>query len=139
MQRAAASPSSAPSTPEERPSKKQRLSNGSYNSTPASTPRSEVEVVAEALAAEEQKRSEAIEREGADRGETKWYLNFKDPQKPATQSPLRIVSAGYSTLDGNNATSSSADEDQEEDHTMPVSGRRSFGKFNRKIEVSFSN
>ena len=133
MQRASNSPSSAPSTPSEPPSKKQRLSNGSqlspYNSSAASTPKSDAQTVEDALASEERKRSEAIEREAADRGESKWYLSYKEPQAPAVESPLRIVSAGYSALDasGNNRSS----EEENEGSKPPVVGRRSFGNFNR--------
>lgn len=136
MQRAAASDSSAPSTPSEPPSKKQRLSNGSYNNTPSSTPRSDAQFVHEALAAEEQKRADALDREAADRGETKWYLSFQESPLPAAQTPLRIVSAGYGTLDaGSVAKGASSEEDAEESTTPQIKGRRSFGKFNRAVEV----
>ena len=143
MQRGAASQSSSPSTPEERPPKKQRLSNGSYNSAPSSTPRSDAQAVEEALAAEEQKRTAALEREAADRGESKWYLSFKEPSKLAVESPLRIVSAGYSTLDAakpakEQSPDSDGEEEEEEAHATPrIHGRRSFGKFKRKGEVRF--
>ncbi|KAK5119843.1 hypothetical protein LTR85_007169 [Meristemomyces frigidus] len=132
MQRASASPSSSPNTPAEPPSKKQRLSNGSHNSTPSSTPRSDARAVAEALAAEEQKRTEAIERQAAERGESKWYLSFKEPQASAADSPLRVVSAGYSLLDA--ASTSNARSDEEETRPKPIAGRRSFGKFNKVVE-----
>ena len=136
MRRGAASPDSSPSTPDERPSKKQRLSNGSYASTPSSTPRSDAQAVEEALAAEEQKRTEALEREAADRGETKWYLSFKEQQAPMAESPLRIVSAGYSTLDAaTHPKDRSSEEDADLDVPQQVKGRWSFGKFNRSLEV----
>ena len=136
MQRAAASPSSPPSTPSEPALKKQRLSNGSYNSTPSSTPRSDAQAVEEALAAEEHKRTEALEREAAGRGETKWYLSFKEPPVHAAQSPLQIVSAGFSTLDAGDASKDNLSEEDVEVTAMPqMKGRRSFGKSNRTIEV----
>ena len=137
MQRGTTSPKSTPSTPPEPPSKRQRMSNGSYASTPASTPKSDAQAIEEALAAEEQKRTEALEREAADRGETKWYLSFKEPEASVAQTPLRIMSAGFSTLDSTSAARDrSSDEDV--DTTKPPSsfGRRSFGKFNRSLEVS---
>jgi len=136
MQRASASPSSSPNTPAEPPAKKQRLSSGSYTSSPLSTPTSDAQAVQEALAAEEQKRAEALEREAADRGESKWYLSFKEPQTPVAESPLHVVSAGYSTLD---AAASARDRSSEEEGTDLVrpsfAGRKSFGKFNKVIEV----
>ncbi|KAK5133897.1 hypothetical protein LTR08_007126 [Meristemomyces frigidus] len=133
MQRAAASPSS-PSTPAEPLSKKQRLSSGSYNSASPSTPKSDAQAVEEALAAEEEKRTRALEREAAGRGESKWYLSIKE-QPLEAHSPLQFVSAGYSMLD---AASSVKERSPEEDGTEAarptVAGRRSFGKFNRVVE-----
>ena len=139
MQRAAASPSSSPTTPSEPPSKKQRLSNGSYNSSPSSAPRSDAQAVEEALAVEEHKRASALEREAAGRGETKWYLSFNEANSPPVQAPLRVVSAGFSTLDAAGATKEeNDDEEDEEATTVPqMKGRRSFGKFNHALEVRF--
>ena len=135
MQRAAASTSSPPSTPSEPPSKKQRLSNGLSNSSP-STPQSDAQALDEVLAAEEQTRNEALELQAAQRGDTKWYLSFQQPQSPVVKTPLRIVSASYAALD---STSSAIDYSAEENDysTIPpqIQGRRSFGKFNRKLEV----
>jgi hypothetical protein len=137
MQRAAASPGSSPSTPPEPSGKRQRLSNGSYQSTPASTPRSDSQLVEDALASEERKRVEALEKEAANRGETKWYLSIKEPAPQAAKSPLRVVSAGYSTLDADSKQQRSADEEEDDtDSRSQIHGRRSFGNFNRKIEVS---
>ncbi|KAK4542265.1 hypothetical protein LTR36_006918 [Oleoguttula mirabilis] len=135
MQRASASPSSSPSTPTEPPSKKQRLSTGSYNSTPSSAPRSDSQAVQEALAAEEQKRTAALERQAADRGESKWYLSFKEPQTSATESPLLVVSAGYSMLDAASTAKERSSEEEGTEATRPsIAGRRSFGKFNKVVE-----
>lgn len=100
----------APSTPSQPPAKKQRLSNGSALGSPA-TPN-------------EQDSS-------AQQGETKWYLSFKAPEAPVAQSPLRIVSAGYSSLD---ATGRAGEDEDEEPAPRAIPGRKSFGKFNRKIE-----
>lgn len=92
--------------------------------------------MAEALAAEERKRTEAVEREGADRGETKWYLSVQQPPRPA-HSALRIVEAGYSVLDAN-VEDVMSDDNEEAGETTPrlVAGRKNFGKFNRKTEVA---
>lgn len=118
MQRAAASSPSTPGTPTEPPAKKQRLSNGSSIRSPA-TP------------AESQKRVEAVEQEAASKGETKWYLSFKAPQVQQTESPLRIVSAGYSALDAGHEDEPRPAEDDDEPKRPLVSGRKSFGNFNR--------
>ncbi|KAK5166444.1 uncharacterized protein LTR77_007987 [Saxophila tyrrhenica] len=131
MQRSTGSPSS-PRTPDQPSGKRQRMSNGSYNSTPASTDAQRVE---EAIATEERKRAEIAEREAAGRGETKWYLSFKEPPvSQQSESPLRIVSAGYSALDAAGRERSSEDEGEEDSVRRQMQGRRSFGKFNRKLE-----
>ncbi|KAK1067529.1 hypothetical protein LTR74_006390 [Friedmanniomyces endolithicus] len=135
MQRASASPSSAPSTPSEPASKKQRMSNGSYNRPSPSTPRTDAQVVQEALASAERKRSEALDREAADRGETKWYLSVKQPQTPAQESPLQIMSAGYSMLDSTGiARERSSDEEEIELPRPDFTGRRSFGDFGKVVK-----
>ncbi|EMC94002.1 hypothetical protein BAUCODRAFT_217573 [Baudoinia panamericana UAMH 10762] len=135
MQRSAGSPPSpAPTTPSEPPSKKQRLSYGSSASTPSRTPRSDAKLVREALEAEESKRAQALEREAADRGETKWYLSFKETRPSVSQSPLRVVPAGYAALDTAGVERSSNQLDDEV-FTPSVSGRRSFGNFNNAAEV----
>lgn len=138
MQRASGA-SSTPSTPSgQPPSKKQRLSNGSFNASP-STPKSDAQAMQEAMASEERRRTAALDREALDRGDTKWYLSFQNPQSPATESPLRIVSAGFSALDAvdgrKDIESEDEDEDEDEGLTRPqLPGRRSFGKFNKAVE-----
>lgn len=143
MQRAAgaaSSPPSSPATPAPPSAKRQRMSNGSYQSSPASTPGSEAHAIREAVAAEEQKRIDALEREAADRGEVKWYLSFHEPSRANIQSPLRVVSAGFSTLDrADDAKRSFDDEEDDDEAPQPkatAQGRRSFGRFNRAVEVS---
>lgn len=132
MQRAAASsPTTSPSVPSEPSSKRQRLGDGS----PA-TPSADAQAVHDALAAEELKRTQALERQAADAGETKWVLSFKDQQPIAAHTPMRIVTAGYSTIDSaGGAHTDTADDDESETMRPGLPGRRSFGKFNRAIEV----
>lgn len=134
MQRTAPSPASSPRTPQEPASKRQRMSNGSHMSTPASTPNSEAQRLEDALASEECKRVEAIEREGAGRGETKWHLSFQKPPVAQSESPLRIVSAGYSALDVVGKARSSEDDDEEAVKPQ-IQGRRSFGNYKSKAVV----
>lgn len=131
MQRSAAS--TPPASPMEPAAKKQRLSSGSFNTSPAPSPRSENEAVEQAVAAQERKRAEAVAREGEMKGETKWYLSVQTPQKPAVESPLRIVSAGYSALDATDrkAEPDSDDDDEESSPRPSMPGRISFGKFGR--------
>ena len=141
MQRAAASSLSlSPSTPPEPSTKRQRLSNGSYNATPASTPRSDAQAVEEALAREEHRRNEGLEREAANRGESKWYLSYKELNSPVVKTPLRIVSAGYADIDApDTGRQTSTEEDDEVNNTSQIHGRRNFGKFTRRTEVRNPN
>ena len=133
MQRGAASPSSpsSPATPDERGGKRQRLSNGSYNASPtASTPGNA------SNDPEEQRRQEVAEREGIAKGDTKWYLSVQPANRPVVESPLRIVSAGYSTLDAP-ARRGPVDEDEEEGD-VGGAGRMNFGNFSRKQTVCWT-
>jgi hypothetical protein len=111
MQRTGASPAtpSTPSTPAGPPSKKQRLSNGGAIASPVSGP-----------------------VDSSD--ETKWYLSFRAPQLHPAASPLRVVSAGFSTLDARGRDDVSSEEEETEAPRPQMPGRKSFGKFNKKLE-----
>jgi hypothetical protein len=111
MQRTGASPAtpSTPSTPAGPPSKKQRLSNGGAIASPVSGP-----------------------VDSSD--ETKWYLSFRAPQLHPAASPLRVVSAGFSTLDARGRDEVSSEEEETEAPRPQMPGRKSFGKFNKKLE-----
>src|ERR1700722_1891124 len=106
MQRSAAKPintpstPSAPSAPAGPPSKRQRFSTGS---SPPATTSSDAEAVRAALAAEELKRAQAIERQAAEAGETRWVLSFRDPEesgeRKGREPALKVVSAGFAVID----------------------------------------
>lgn len=156
MQRAAAANPEPPSTPSnERASKRQRLSTGdavasrspatpaSANATPANQPQTE----------EEKKRQSLLDRKAEQMGETKWVLSVQEQAHEAQHSPFRIVTAGYGAIDHGvpaaNATPTdydtpAADDDNNaDDDDAPAAfalkpslqGRRSFGKFNKSLEV----
>ena len=112
------------------PSKKQRLSNGSFNSssrteTPAkSSPVSRFsdrQAVQAALAEEEKKRQQAVERAAADAGETRWALSFQEEpidtkaDGRTDNMALRIVQKGYAEIDWDNEPTS--------DYLHPVANR----------------
>ena len=126
MQRAAAS--NPPSTPQLHsqpastpPSKRQKLSNG----TPSYTTPSESELIQSALAEDTAKREEAIERLAEEAGETKWVLSTVNGDPEVGVKGLRVTMAGYSDID--------------QDALRPaLPGRKSFGKFNRELEVGSS-
>lgn len=141
MQRASASASqSAPSTPDQRPSKRPRLSEPFLYAQPSQSAQSSVSAdqqrVQEALAEEDRKRQVALDRQAADAGDTKWSL------EGATESPLRglrVVSAGYTAIDTGRSARDAiyVGEEEEETEARPrLSGRKSFGKFNKVLEVS---
>ncbi|KAJ5146539.1 uncharacterized protein N7515_001103 [Penicillium bovifimosum] len=110
MRRAAASKESQtpPSEPTSHTSKRPRLS------TEAESPRaSDMEAITAALAAEEEKRQQALARAAAEAGETHWVLDVP-PAPQATKQPLVLAA---DSLDA---------EDQ------GCGGRRAFGNFKRK-------
>ncbi|KAF2483459.1 hypothetical protein BDY17DRAFT_147921 [Neohortaea acidophila] len=134
MQRSSASPSQTPSTRSlEPPAKRQRLSNGTVHSTPSTTPRSRAEgSEGEALTGTASPVGGTPITSHLD--ETEWYLSVKKQEPTAQQTPLRIVSAGYSALDAADSAVPVKDEDDQVPSTR-MHGRRSFGKFNRRLEV----
>ena len=133
MQRAAAS-SSIASTPQGSPlpsSKRQKTTHSSA-STPA-TPHSDQAAIQAATEAEEAQRETALTKIAAERGETKWVLSFVDADKgQGGLRGLRIVKAGYSDIDNNEGQVGGKEKVYRPHIEM---GRRSFGNFNRELEV----
>lgn len=145
MQRDSTSSPSPASTPtSSRPNKRPRLSTNdspssfksspasSHPSTPAGRERAEADLVNDHLASEERKRSEAVEREGWARGETKWYLSVREPKVERTA--LRVVEVGYSMLDAGEGQVSEDESGEESAEGGQVHGRRTFGNFKRGRE-----
>lgn len=136
MQRAAnTSPTSrAPPSPDE-PSPKRRKT----DSSPSNPTKFNVDALADrsaiqaAMASEEAKKQAALERQAAELGDTRWVLNFED-QKKASGLALRVVQTGFANLDASPVKIQYIDEDQLEEKPAMV-GRRSFGKFNKVVEV----
>jgi hypothetical protein len=126
MQRASASTPTTPTTPDgTRPSKR-------IKTEAAITP--DARAFQEAAAAEEAKKNAFIERAAAEAGETKWVLSLSD-NNPTTAAPaLRVVEAGYGAIDSG-APIPESDDDEEEEQSAGMAGRRSFGKFNKAVEV----
>lgn len=126
MQRASASTPTTPTTPDgTRPSKRLK--------TEAVDP--DVRAFQEAAAAEEAKKNAFIERAAAEAGETKWVLSVSDDKSKIAGPGLRIVEAGYGAIDSG-APIPESDDDEEEEQSAGMAGRRSFGKFNKAVEVS---
>lgn len=117
MQRAAASAAvkEAQSGSDENPPtpKRPRLSNEAAS---PGAPQSELDAINAALAAEEEKRREAVARQAAEAGETEWVLDVP----PAVQYPQQPVVVAVESLDA-------------EDDVLQ-GGRQSFGNFKRKTK-----
>lgn len=115
MQRAAATaatkePQSPAASDGKRTPKRPRLSTEPV--TP-STPQSDLEAISAALAAEEEKRREAIARQAAEAGESEWVLDV--PAASYTPQPI-VLSADSLDAEGD----------------IPQGGRRAYGNFMRK-------
>lgn len=124
MQRAAASTS--PTTPQpqsrgtETPASKRQKA--SHIPITTATPKSDQELIQAALSQEEERREKAVEKMAAEAGETKWVLSTVNGGAGDGVQGLRVEKAGFADLDQNTWTPATV-------------GRRSFGKFNREIEV----
>ncbi|KAJ6110849.1 hypothetical protein N7486_003084 [Penicillium sp. IBT 16267x] len=118
MQRAAATAASkeaqSPTSDESTHSPKRQRKSMEYKSP--STPQADLDAIAAAIAAEEQKRQEVMARQAAEAGETHWVLDIPAAKSPPPQ-PQSFVMATES-LD--------ADDD------LSFGGRRGFGNFKRK-------
>ena len=139
MQRAAASSplSASPSTPDV-PSPKRRKTEA--GSTPT---KFDVDALADnraiqaAMATEEAKRQIALEKLANEAGDTRWVLNFED-QSSASKRSIQIEEMGFASLDHQTARRAHYKARKHEEDPEPAPGlvgRRSFGKFNRVIEV----
>ena len=132
MQRAAASsPISSPHTSDHPSAKRQKLSNVPSPATPSA----DLQAIQAALAAEEAKRSEAIDRQASEAGETKWVLSVRNEGGAVNGNAtgnLRVVTKGYVDID----RATEMEMHGEEPWRPLMVGRRSFGRFNRALEVS---
>lgn len=98
--------------------KRARVSTGPGSPSPSTQPASELEAISAAVAAEDQKRKDAIARQAAEAGETEWVLDYVDH----AHAPQPYVIAADSL-------------DAEDEHQ----GRQAFGNFKRKnTEVRFN-
>lgn len=129
MQRAAASgnQSSAPSTPDGRPAKRARLSNGT--GTPSTPGLSDQQRLQAAQAEEELQRSAVMARLAAEAGETHWVLNVKEPR--AKDAPMNIIQAGFADLDSVDDESSDSEDANNGATTRFVAGRMVFGQLKK--------
>ena len=134
MQRAAASPPSSPQTPDShRSTKRQRLSNGHASRV---TPSVDTAAIQAAIQAEEAKHQAALDRQRAASQETKWVFSCVEEKRGDDQDEQlpKIIAISYGETDD------AAKETSEAGAAWrpAIVGRRSFGRFNRALEVSLS-
>ncbi|KAF7164743.1 hypothetical protein CNMCM5623_009125 [Aspergillus felis] len=131
MQRAAATAASkeVPQTSEESTTstpKRPRLSSEGVSQSPGATPSSDLEAISAALAAEEEKRREAIARQAADAGETEWVLDYSGAEDTGDEHAAQPLVIAADSLD--------ADNDD-----LAYGGRQAYGNFKRKNKVQNSD
>lgn len=90
------------------------------------------------MASEEAKRQVALDKLANEAGDTRWVLNFEDQNTVSTKNAIQIEEWGFATLDHQAARGKHFKGRKHEDNPEPapeVIGRKSFGKFNRVVEV----
>ncbi|OJJ44004.1 hypothetical protein ASPZODRAFT_135436 [Penicilliopsis zonata CBS 506.65] len=123
MQRAAAGKKDSPGVSAEESRsptpKRPKHAGRDQQQSPAAPRSSDLEAISAAIAAEEDKRREAIARQAAEAGETEWVLDFPETAESSyqrAQSPLVIA----------------ADSLDAEDEDTMLGGRKCFGNYQRK-------
>lgn len=122
MQRAAASKEQAQQseTPETPSPKRARVSTDAQSS-PIAQP-SELEMIEAAIAAEEEKKRDALSRQAAEAGETEWVLDYPGAGQTNQQAASKPLVVASGSLDDDN---------------MAHGGRQAYGNFKRKKNVCF--
>lgn len=96
-------------------SKRRRISTEPDSPSPPRT--RDLDAIAAALAAEEEKRREAVARQAAEAGETEWVLDIPSVTNQVAPRPLVVAADSLDADDAN------------------VGGRRCYGNFKRKQPV----
>lgn len=140
MQRAAATSPlapSSPSTPDQFGSnKRQRTDSVASPLTFNVNELADQKAVRDALEAEEKRTQAALDKAARDAGDTRWVLNFEQKPKQQSTGTMRVQSMSFAGIDRVPPVIWSMDE--EEGDKSIGGGRRSFGKFNRKLEVHYA-
>ncbi|GMG34924.1 unnamed protein product [Aspergillus oryzae] len=128
--------------------KRQRFAPGEQSQSPAATPSKDLEAITAALAAEEEKRREAIARQAAESGETEWVLDFgaEDPVNQYAPPPFIVANDSLDVDDdddltrnaGGDESGSEEDEDEDEDDvdSMINKARSKASKQPPKVKLS---
>lgn len=119
MQRsAAANKSRAPTEGTRTPESKRTRVSTEASPEPAAEPSSDLEAISAAIAAEEEKRREALSKQAAEAGDTEWVLDYPG----VNQQAARPIVVTAESLD---------DEDDDES----FGGRQAYGNFKRKTKT----
>jgi hypothetical protein len=102
--------------------KRPRLSSEGVSQSPGATPSSDLEAISAALAAEEEKRREAIARQAADAGETEWVLDYSGAEDTGNEYATQPHVVAADSLDA-------------DDEDLAYGGRQTYGNFKRKNKV----
>lgn len=86
------------------------------------------EILQSAVAAEEKKRQEALDKAAQHTGETKWVLSFHDPLDGKRQEVMKVRHAGFAEIDAQ-----SDSEYDSDDQALPI--RKQFGGGVKRAEV----
>lgn len=136
MQRAAgAGTSQSSNLVDQRPSKRARVSRDTAGASTIVTS-SDFDSVQAALAAEELKRKQALEKQAHAAGETRWVLDFQNPAAGHAETrpgSLLVVSRGFAELDKEDE-----EEDEDAETKTNVNGRRFFGDKCSRLDVEES-
>lgn len=130
-------PSESPSNASTPPAKRQKLDNGS--TLPAQTI---VQPVPE-VSHEEIRRERLLARQAEQAGDSKWSLDVPDVSVASASIGLAIVDASYGFIDSNGAQEQDAtelnraiaEENTKTSDRWRIKGRKSFGQFNKTLEV----
>lgn len=91
---------------------------------------------------EEAKRQAALDRAAAEAGETRWVLNFDQVHnvEQTLKTPIKVIQAGFATIDHDRTPATVRNENSGDGELLrpALAGRKSFGKFNRTIEVGIN-
>lgn len=136
MQRAAAIPlPPSPSTSDAPSPKRQKTDKSTTPKFNVST-LTDQKAIQAAIEREEAIRQAAVDKAAAAAGETRWTLNFKQGLHDTGKSSVHVIQAGFAAIDKSTDRIVDVEEEEEQESQRPaIAGRKSFGKFNRTIEV----
>ena len=132
MQRAAASGPASPGSPAQPGTPDSANKRQKLDSPPNVNDLANHKAIQDAIEAEDRRIQAAVDKAAADAGDTRWTLNFTQAAKPQPAGTMRVQQMSFANIDRAPAVIR-AMEDDEGDKAL-AGGRRSFGKFNRKLE-----